>query len=48
MTLADEVVARVPDGTDTGNDVADFAYATATPGTPNHRLSEGLCARSSP
>lgn len=33
--LSDEVVARVPDGVDTGDDVADWAHAVATPGAPN-------------
>lgn len=32
---ADEVVAREPDGADTGDDVADFDHAAATPGAPN-------------
>ena len=33
--VGDEVVARVPDGIDTGDDVGDFAHAAATLGAPN-------------
>jgi len=32
---ADEAIARVPDGTDTGDDVGDFAYASPTIGGAN-------------
>jgi hypothetical protein len=31
----DEVVARYPDGVDTGNDIDDFAHREATPGASN-------------
>ena len=34
-TLFDEVVARLPDGVDTGDDVLDWSHAAATPGAPN-------------
>ncbi|MEM9489304.1 MAG: hypothetical protein AAGC55_09175, partial [Myxococcota bacterium] len=33
--LADETIARVPDGGDSGDDAGDFAHATASPGAPN-------------
>ncbi len=33
--VADEAIARVPDGTDTGDDIADFSSATATIGAAN-------------
>jgi hypothetical protein len=34
-TAAEEAVARIPDGADTGDDASDWRRAKATPGGPN-------------